>query len=90
MFRTVPTTSISDKTANRSAPPDPVRRVARAKVNLCLRVHGRRSDGYRLIESLVVFAEIGDLIEVRPAEHLSLAVDGPFASEVPTDDEAIA
>jgi 4-diphosphocytidyl-2-C-methyl-D-erythritol kinase len=87
LFRTIPTTSISDKTANRSAPPDPVRRVARAKVNLCLRVHGRRSDGYHLIESLVVFAEIGDLIEVRPAEHLSLAVDGPFASEVPTDDD---
>ncbi len=85
MFRTFPTTSASDRTAEGFAPADRVRRVAPAKINLCLQVHGRRSDGYHLIESLVVFAETGDRIEARPAEHLSLAVDGPFANQVPTD-----
>lgn len=53
--------------------------AAPAKINLTLRVVGRRPDGYHLIESLVVFAEIHDRIEVRPAEDLSLAIEGPFA-----------
>ena len=85
MFRTIPATSASDRTADGFVPSDPVRRVAPAKINLCLQVHGRRSDGYHLIESLVVFAVTGDRIEARPARQLSLAVDGPFANQVPTD-----
>ena len=34
--------------------------LAPAKVNLTLRVIGRRADGYHDIESLVVFAAVGD------------------------------
>ena len=85
MFRTIPATSASDRTANGFAPPAPVRRVAPPKINLCLQVHGRRSDGYHLIESLVAFAETGDRMEARPADRLSLTVDGPFANQVPAD-----
>ena len=33
---------------------------ARAKINLTLRVLGRRADGYHLLESLIVFAGVGD------------------------------
>lgn len=61
------------------------RAVARAKVNLCLHLTGLRADGYHLLESLVVFAEFGDVIEVAPSDQLSLTVSGPFAPGVPTD-----
>lgn len=60
---------------------------APAKVNLYLHVLGRRPDGYHLLDSLVVFADAGDLIEVAPADDFSLAVDGPFASDVPGGDD---
>jgi 4-diphosphocytidyl-2-C-methyl-D-erythritol kinase len=40
---------------------------APAKINLTLRVLGRRADGYHVLESIVAFAEIGDLVGWRPA-----------------------
>ena len=52
---------------------------APAKVNLCLRIIGRRSDGYHLVESLVAFAEACDVLHAEPADRLSLEVSGPFA-----------
>lgn len=55
------------------------RQLARAKINLTLHVTGRRPDGLHLLDSLVVFAEVGDVIEVTPAAELSLTIDGPFA-----------
>lgn len=58
---------------------------APAKINLALHVTGRRDDGYHLLDSLVVFAEIGDRIVLRPARELSLSVTGPRAQGVPTD-----
>lgn len=54
--------------------------LARAKVNLYLHVTGKRADGYHLLDSLIVFAEGGDAIEVRTADKLGLAIDGPFAA----------
>lgn len=56
-----------------------VREAAPAKLNLYLRVVGRRDDGYHLLDSLVAFAAAHDVIVAEPAETLSLAVDGPFA-----------
>jgi 4-diphosphocytidyl-2-C-methyl-D-erythritol kinase len=53
---------------------------APAKVNLTLRVTGRRADGYHLLDSLVVFAGVGDRLTVRPAPVLSLSVAGPFGA----------
>jgi 4-diphosphocytidyl-2-C-methyl-D-erythritol kinase len=53
---------------------------APAKVNLHLHVVGRRADGYHLLDSLVVFAGIGDRVTVSPADELSLSVTGPFAA----------
>ncbi|WP_072778320.1 4-(cytidine 5'-diphospho)-2-C-methyl-D-erythritol kinase [Marivita hallyeonensis] len=58
---------------------------APAKINLTLHVTGVRSDGYHVLESLVVFADCGDRLLVSPSESLSLTVDGPFAQGVPTD-----
>lgn len=59
---------------------------APAKVNLTLHVTGQRADGYHLLDSLVCFADIGDLVTVAFDDALSLAVTGPRAAGVPTDD----
>ncbi|MEM9429565.1 MAG: 4-(cytidine 5'-diphospho)-2-C-methyl-D-erythritol kinase [Pseudomonadota bacterium] len=53
--------------------------LAPAKVNLCLHITGRRPDGYHMLDSLVVFVGVGDLIEAEPARTTSLAVRGPFS-----------
>jgi 4-diphosphocytidyl-2-C-methyl-D-erythritol kinase len=52
---------------------------APAKVNLTLRVVGRRADGYHDIESLVAFAGVGDALSFTPGGALTLAVGGPTA-----------
>ena len=57
-----------------------VQRVARAKVNLALHVVGRRGDGYHLLDSLVAFADFGDVISVKPAPSLGLTISGPMAA----------
>lgn len=56
-----------------------IRVAAHAKVNLYLHVVGRRADGYHLLDSLVVFADLHDMVSAEPADDLSLTVDGPFA-----------
>jgi 4-diphosphocytidyl-2-C-methyl-D-erythritol kinase len=56
------------------------REVAPAKVNLTLRVLGRRPDGYHEIESLVAFASIGDALAFTPGASLALKVRGPTAA----------
>ena len=51
--------------------------LAPAKINLYLHVIGRRPDGYHRLDSLVVFADIGDRLTAAPAGDLSLTVAGP-------------
>lgn len=58
------------------------RELAPAKVNLTLHVTGRRNDGYHLLDSLVVFPAIGDVLEAEPATGLSLTLDGPFGADL--------
>jgi len=53
---------------------------APAKVNLTLRVLGCRADGYHDIESLVVFADLGDRLTLTPGNDLALSVAGPRAA----------
>ena len=50
---------------------------APAKVNLTLRVIGRRPDGYHDIESLVAFAAVGDRVSFVPGAALALDLRGP-------------
>jgi len=68
----------------------PVERCAWAKVNLYLHVTGRRPDGYHEIDSLIVFAGVGDRLRIAPADRLELHVSGPLAAKVPRDRDNLA
>lgn len=59
----------------------PFKEIARAKVNLTLRVHGRRADGYHDIESLVAFADCADTLTLEPGSDLKLITTGPGAQD---------
>jgi 4-diphosphocytidyl-2-C-methyl-D-erythritol kinase len=52
---------------------------ARAKVNLTLRVNGRRGDGFHDLESVVAFADCADRLTLEPGTELNLATAGPRA-----------
>ena len=54
--------------------------MAPAKVNLYLRICGRRDDGYHLLDSAVIFTAFGDQISLTPATTDSLTVTGSFAA----------
>lgn len=59
---------------------------APAKINLYLHITGKRSDGYHLLDSLVCFADIGDMILIEPADHFSFEITGPFANQFSEQD----
>jgi 4-diphosphocytidyl-2-C-methyl-D-erythritol kinase len=67
-----------------------IREFAAAKVNLFLHVLGRRLDGYHDLDSLVVFAEVGDEIELTANHERVGTVEGRFAGAVPNDASNIA
>src|SRR6516225_167320 len=52
----------------------------RAKVNLTLRVVGRRVDGYHDLESVVAFADCADRLTLTPGPAFSLQATGPMAN----------
>jgi len=55
---------------------------APAKINLALHVTGQRTDGYHLLDTLVVFADVGDRVSVGNADGKAdrLRLTGPFAT----------
>jgi 4-diphosphocytidyl-2-C-methyl-D-erythritol kinase len=55
--------------------------TARAKVNLTLRVLGRRPDGYHELESVVAFASVADRLTLDPDAPTGLSVTGPGAAD---------
>jgi 4-diphosphocytidyl-2-C-methyl-D-erythritol kinase len=63
---------------------------ASAKINLTLRVLGRRVDGYHELESLVVFADLADTLTLQPGVTTALDIAGPFAGPSgPTADNLV-
>ena len=60
---------------------------APAKLNLFLHVLGRRDDGYHELDSLIVFAGLGDELSLRDAEGFSLSASGPHADRLPPQSE---
>lgn len=56
---------------------------APAKINLFLHITGKRDDGYHLLQSVMVFVDVGDRIDFAPHDTLFLDVEGPFAGEMP-------
>lgn len=58
--------------------------TARAKVNLALHVVGRRADGYHLLDSVVLFADIFDRLRFSTAESNSLQITGPLSAGLDT------
>jgi 4-diphosphocytidyl-2-C-methyl-D-erythritol kinase len=59
---------------------EPLVEKAPAKINLTLRVLGRREDGYHELESLVAFADLADKLDLEPDRTEGLDISGPFAA----------
>jgi len=66
-----------------------LRELAPAKLNLYLHVTGKRPDGYHLLDSLVVFADIADKLEVTPADKIALSIVGPYADRIDAKDNSV-
>ena len=67
-------------------------RLAPAKVNLSLRVIGRRADGYHLLDSLVVFTDFGDQLRIGNVadDHKPrMTICGDFAEGLTVDDNLV-
>jgi 4-diphosphocytidyl-2-C-methyl-D-erythritol kinase len=56
--------------------------LARAKINLTLRVLGRRADGYHLLESLIAFADVADDVTFTPGAAREVRMAGQYAAAI--------
>ncbi len=63
-------------------PTEAITEFAPAKVNLALHVTGRRTDGYHVLDSLVVFVDVGDIVTLQASDRLSLQIIGPQAGQL--------
>jgi 4-diphosphocytidyl-2-C-methyl-D-erythritol kinase len=64
-----------------------VRVFAPAKINLTIEVGAPRADGLHPLQSIVTFADVGDVVEAQEAETLSLTIKGEFAADLSVDDD---
>ncbi len=63
-----------------------MKRQTKAKLNLCLHIERRLPNGYHMLQSIVAFCDVGDMIEITAADDISndisLEVTGRFAQEL--------
>jgi 4-diphosphocytidyl-2-C-methyl-D-erythritol kinase len=59
---------------------------APAKINLTLEVGRPRDDGMHPLQSVVAFADVGDIITAEAGESLSLRITGDFADQLSEGD----
>lgn len=59
-----------------------VRIFAPAKINLSLKVARPRADGLHPLQSIVAFADVGDMVDAVHADRLSLTITGDFAEQL--------
>ena len=60
----------------------PITILAPAKINLNLRITGRRADGYHLIDSIVIFTNLTDRLTLTPAPQDSITISGNTAQDL--------
>lgn len=60
---------------------------APAKVNLFLHVGGPDAEGYHPIASLMVFADVGDLVSIQASDAPGFETTGPFGLAIPAGDD---
>lgn len=63
--------------------------IGYAKLNLALHVRKRLPNGYHELETVFAFLNDGDEISVSAASNLELAISGPFAAGLTTEDNLI-
>lgn len=63
--------------------------LAPAKINLYLNITGKLENGYHLLDSLVVFVDIFDVITITLADKFSLEISGDFAYLVENNERNI-
>lgn len=84
---TLPVRLAGKGAARHKRPMDAMRTRAPAKINLTLRVLGRRADGFHDLASIVAFAGAADLLRLHPGATLSLTVTGRTAGAAGPDDD---
>ncbi|MEO1398351.1 MAG: 4-(cytidine 5'-diphospho)-2-C-methyl-D-erythritol kinase, partial [Pseudomonadota bacterium] len=62
-----------------ASPASTVQHLAPAKVNLALHVTGQRKDGYHLLDTLVIFTDFGDFVDLTVSEAAQATISGPFS-----------
>ena len=60
---------------------------APAKLNLALHVRGKLPDGRHALETVFAFCTDGDRLAAEVSGSLSMDIQGPFAADLPADDE---
>ena len=60
--------------------------IARAKINLTLRILGKNETGFHLIESITAFSDFGDEVEIfTNSSRDQLEISGPFSKDLEGD-----
>ncbi|NVK19735.1 MAG: 4-(cytidine 5'-diphospho)-2-C-methyl-D-erythritol kinase [Methylocystaceae bacterium] len=65
----------------------PITCSAYAKVNLYLHVTNKRENGYHELDSLICFAQCGDILSFADSDEISLKIIGPMARFLDGEDD---